>query len=180
MLKVLYKSEPLCYAKGIVMRLDKNQALKLRLQGKSYNEINKALGIPKATLSEWFTGLELSENAKNRISQRVHQGSMKGLIKKNKLQTHLAQQRARTVRTEAKKEIGKLTARELLILGTALYWAEGYKRPIIKNGKAKSYHPVSLSNSDPALVAIFLKFLREICKAEESKIHAGIRILNSY
>ena len=43
------------------MRLDKNQALKLRLLGKSYNEINKALGVPKATLSDWFADLQLSK-----------------------------------------------------------------------------------------------------------------------
>ena len=43
------------------MRSDKSQALKLRLAGKSYSEIANSLGIPKATLSGWFTGLQLPE-----------------------------------------------------------------------------------------------------------------------
>jgi hypothetical protein len=63
-----------------------------------------------------------------------------------------------------------------LILGAGLYWGEGYKRAIIKNGVARSYHPVSLSNSDPKLISAFLRFLREVCLVEESKINANLRI----
>lgn len=158
------------------MRNDKNTALKLRLQGKSYNEITGLLHVPKSTLSGWFTGLVLSTPAKERIRQRVSKGSIAGLLRRNKLQTHLAIQRARDIQALSSKEVGKLSKRELFILGIGLYWAEGYKRAIVKNGKAKTYHPVSLSNSDPKLVNIFLKFLREICAVDESKIHAGLRI----
>lgn len=158
------------------MRNDKNQALKLRLQGKSYNEITKLLGVPKSTLSGWFLNLQISDQAKKRLSDRVKEGSLKGLIKKNKQQTLMAQKRAKDIHINALKQIGKLSKRELLILGASLYWGEGYKRPIVKNGVSRSYHPVSLSNSDPTLVMIFLKFLREICEVEETKIRAGLRI----
>jgi hypothetical protein len=158
------------------MRNDKNKALKLRLQGKSYNEITKTLGVPKSTLSEWFTNLVLSKEASERLKTRAYHGSVTALVKRNKLQTHLAKQRAFSVRNNALKEIGQISKRDLFILGIGLYWAEGYKRPIIKNGVERSYHPVSLSNSDPKLVMVFLKFLREICKIDESKITAGLRI----
>lgn len=158
------------------MRKDKNQALKLRLSGKSYNEITKILSVPKSTLSEWFTGLELSTKAQDRIKQRVSSGSLAGLIKRNKRQTHLAEQRAQNTRSAARKEIGNLSSRDLFILGVALYWAEGYKRPIIKNGKARTYHSVALTNSDPYLVNVYLRFLREICEVPESKIIAAVRI----
>ncbi len=158
------------------MRNDKNLALKYRLRGKSYNEITKLLGVPKSTLSGWFYGLQISEEAKKRLSARVYAGSLKGLIKKNKQQTLFAVAKAKKIRVNALNEIGKLSKRELLILGASLYWGEGYKRAIIKNGKVRSYHPVSLSNSDPKLIAVFLKFLREICCVEETKIHAGLRI----
>ncbi len=162
------------------MRNDKQQALKLRLQGKSYTEINKLLGIPKGTLSDWFTGLELSEKAKDKIKLKVYEGSLKGLLKKNRLQTHRAQQNAGVIRNESAKKIGKLSQRDLLILGASLYWAEGYKRTIIKNGKERTYHPVSLSNSDPALIVIFLQFLRKVCRVDDSKIHAGLRIFQHH
>jgi len=157
------------------MRKDKSQALKLRISGKSYTEIAKNLKVPKSTLSNWFTGLELSESAKNRIESRIYAGALKGLIKRNKKQTHLAIQRTRKIRSEASKEITSINQKELKLIGVTLYWAEGYKRPIIRNGKEKTNHPVSLTNSDPKIISIFLKFLREICKVPENKITANIR-----
>ncbi len=158
------------------MRQDKNKALKLRLEGKSYNEINKILGIPKATLSGWFTRLELSDKANNRISKRVSEKSLKGLIERNKSQTHLAEQRARATRETAKREITKLSKRELFLLGVSIYWTEGYKKPIVQNGKIKTFHSVSITNSDPNLIKMFTKFLIDICKVPEEKITANLRI----
>ena len=158
------------------MRNDKEKVLKLRLAGKSYNEISKLLGTPKSTLSGWLKNLHLSDTARKRLNARVKEGSLKGLLKHNKQQTVLAHKRAKDIRQTASKQIDKISKHELLILGVALYWGEGYKRPIIKDGVARSYHPVSLSNSDPKLVAAFLRFLREVCGVEETKIHAGLRI----
>ena len=150
--------------------------MKLRLQGRSYNEINKILGIPKATLSNWFIGLELPEEAKERIKKRVYEKSVLGLIKRNKLQTHIAEQKARKTRETAKREIEQLSKKELLLIGTALYWAEGYKKPKIQNGKIRISHSVSMTNSDPYLIKLFLRFLREVCEAQEEKITANLRI----
>ena len=158
------------------MRKDKNQALKLRLDGKSYNEISKILGVPKSTLSFWFTGLELSEKARKRIQARVYSGSLRGLIKRNKNQTHLAIQRARNIRVQAEREVKKISQDELKLIGAALYWAEGYKRAIIRNGRELTHHSVSLANSDPKLILIFLRFLREVCEIPDEKITVDIRI----
>ena len=62
------------------------------------------------------------------------------------------------------------------MIGTALYWAEGYKRPTFRNGKARTSHPVRITNSDPQLVAIFMRFIREVCKVPDEKITASLRI----
>lgn len=158
------------------MRKDKNQALKLRLSGKSYNEITSLLNIPKSTLSGWFTGLELSKEAREKIQKRVYRGSLRGLIKRNKNQTRLAIKRMRTVRAENKREIKTITQNELKLIGTALYWAEGYKRLLVRNGRELTHHSVALTNSDPKLIMMFLRFLREICQVPDEKITADIRI----
>lgn len=158
------------------MRANKNTALKLRLQGKSYNEISNSLGIAKSTLSNWFTDLELPVSAQNRIKQRVRAGSLRGLLKRNKNQTHKAILRMRQARSVGKKEIRPLTLQELKLIGIALYWAEGYKRPVIYKGRERTYHPVALTNSDPRLIVLFLKFLREICGVLDKQIKADIRI----
>ncbi len=58
----------------------------------------------------------------------------------------------------------KLTAgqQKLKLLGTALYWAEGYKTE-----KAKG---IDFANSDSSMVVLFLRFLREVCTIDESRL----------
>lgn len=55
--------------------------------------------------------------------------------------------------------------RELKIAGILLYWAEGGK---------PSQHTrnwtVDLANSDPRMIMLFLRFLREICMVDEKKL----------
>ena len=158
------------------MRNDKDKALKLRLQGHSYNEIQQILKVPKGTLSSWFTNLQLSSEAQARIKHRVYAGALRGLIKRNQHQTHLAIQRMRDTRTKAMKEIMRIDLEELKIIGVVLYWAEGYKRAITRNGRELTHHGVALSNSDPRLICLFLRFLREVCGVQDEKIHAEVRI----
>lgn len=158
------------------MRNDKDTAFKLRLQGKSYTEIYRILGVPKSTLSGWFSNLVLSDDLRKAIERRARKKSIAGLIKRNKNQTSLAVARAVQIRRQAANEVDKISKNDLLLLGIALYWAEGYKRVIVRNGRELTHHPVSLTNSDPALVKLFLRFLRECCGVPQGKIKAGIRI----
>ena len=138
------------------MRNDKDAALKLRLNGKSYSEICSALGIPKSTLSGWFSDVVLSETAQKRITERSQKKSLDGLIKRNKNQTKLAWERARQIQNSASKEIDSLSKTDLLIVAAALYWAEGYKKLLVRKGKEVTHHPVSLTNSDPVLIKMFI------------------------
>lgn len=158
------------------MRKDREKALVLRLQGHSYNEIGRMLGIPKATLSNWFSGLVLPEEAQARIKKRTREGSLKGLIKKNKLQTHQAWQRATTIRKAAKSEITRISKKDLLLIGAALYWAEGYKKLVVKDGKERTHHKISFSNTDPIMIRLFIQFLSDVLEISKSKIYASVRI----
>lgn len=158
------------------MREDKEQAFRMRLSGKSYTEINQELGIPKATLSDWFSQLVLSSIAQQRIQERTRERSLVGLLNRNKKQTTLAIERRNKIRSEAKGMVKNISRRELFLVGIALYWAEGYKRTKTKNGRELTHHPVSLTNSDPDLIKLFLRFLREVCNVPEAKISADIRI----
>ena len=143
---------------------------------KSYLEINRELNIAKSTLSLWLKNIQISDKASKRILSRGRALAITALIKRNKLQTHLAQANATFIQSNAINQIGNVSKRELLLIGATLYWAEGYKRAIIANGKKRTYHPVSLSNSDPELIKVFLKFLREICNVSDEKISANLRI----
>ena len=157
------------------MRSDKFKAYKLRMAGRSYNEISRLLKVPKSTLSGWFTDLELPKEAIKRLGDRVHEASVRGLVARNKNQTILAEMRSKEIHDSGKKLIKAISKRDLLIIGTALYWAEGYKRPVVVKGKTRTYHRVSLTNSDPNLIYIFLRFLKETCKVPDEKIIIWIR-----
>src|SRR3989338_3307793 len=158
------------------MRNDRQQSLKLRLSGRSYAEIKNMLGVPKSTLSGWFSGLELSKSAKEKILRRARAKSLAGLLKRNINQTMLARRRRDEIRNTAKAEFKHINKQDLFITGVSLYWAEGYKRPVVKNGRELTHHTVSLTNSDPKLIGLFLRFLIEICQVPEEKIAANLRI----
>ncbi len=164
---------------ALCMRADKEKIIKLRLLGKSYSEIQKISGgISKSTLSTWLSNIVLPEASRKILEKRTHQKSIDALLKRNKMQTVLALKRAKETKLKSAAEISKILPANLLLIGLALYWAEGYKRPIIKNGREVTYHSVSLTNSDAELVKIFLRFITEICKVPISKIKANVRIFN--
>jgi hypothetical protein len=144
----------------------------LRLKGHSYNEINKILGVPKSTLSNWLSNVVLSNTAQAKIKGRLAQG----FIKRNKEQTILAQKRAKDIRENATKEIMPLSNNDLLIIGIVLYWAEGYKRLKVINGKEITAHVVALTNSDPDIVSAFILFIIRILKIPIEKINIEIRL----
>ncbi len=150
----------------------------MRMRGQSYTEISEGLGMSKSTLSEWFRHLEVSKETQDKISARSKAASINALLKVNRERTLHAEERIRTSRSSSLKDIGKLSSRDLLIMGTLLYWTEGHKRPIMFHEKARTYHPVSFTSSDPEKVKLFLRFIREYCKVEEEKITADIRIFN--
>jgi len=147
-----------------------DKALALRLEGYSYNEINSRLGIAKSTLSSWFSTLKLPQEAIKRLNKRSAQGILNGLIKRNKQQTVIAQNRTKAIRSQSRKEIKRLSRNDLLLIGAALYWAEGYKRLKIRDGREITSHMIALTNSDPTMVAAFILFLRKIVGIPIEKI----------
>src|SRR3989338_1200090 len=58
----------------------------------------------------------------------------------------------------------KLSSKDKILLasGLMLYWAEG--------GKDKRAQLLDLANSDPLMIKIFLKFLRNLCGVKEGKL----------
>lgn len=63
----------------------------------------------------------------------------------------------------------------LLLLGASLYTCEGTRARIIR-GTGQKIFAVEFTNKDPRTIGIFLRFLREVVKAEESRIKAELFI----
>ncbi|HUC31727.1 MAG TPA: hypothetical protein VMR99_03565 [Candidatus Paceibacterota bacterium] len=158
-------------------RIDKQKALSLRLQGKTYTDIQKALGdISKSTLSLWLKDVVLSEDAKRTLTERTREKSFAGILRHNKAQTTVARKNADTIKRAGIQNIKHLSDRELMILAAALYWAEGYKRPRKVHGRQITWHDVSLTNADPKLVKAFLKCMVRLCGVEITQIRVSLRI----
>lgn len=148
----------------------RQRAFVLRLKGKSYGEIKRVLNIPKSTLSSWFKNCPLPSAAKKLLEQK-RLAPRKQLMEFNRRRTQIIQAENKKILQAATNEIRKLSKYELLLLGAALYWAEGYK----KQDKNRSPR-VNIANSDPALISIFLRFLREIIKVPEERFKVSVRI----
>lgn len=147
-------------------KLKKEKAIKLRKEGKTYSEILKEVSVAKSTLSEWFRDVGLSVPEKQRLTAKKLEAAKRGGIAKH------AQRIIRTqkIHQEALKDITHISKRELWLIGVALYWAEG--------SKEKDYHPggnLRFGNSDPRMIELFLKWLKEILKISDDRI--GIEIL---
>jgi len=151
-------------------------AIKLRLSGKSYTQISRELSVAKSTLSSWLAALEISDGARERINARGRTKAIEALVKRNRQQTVLAIERATKLQNDFSKRIGNLSRRDVLMIGLALYWAEGHKRLIVKDGKKRTYHPIALTNSDPGIVKIFIRFLRETFGVVPRDIKVELRL----
>ena len=146
------------------MRSDKQLAIQLRHQHKSYNEISKTLNIPKSTLSCWFSKLEWSKNFTTILfhqnnSSEKHRKQIQYLAKINRerwLRVHLGYQQ------QAKADFNNLKNNKLFLAGLMLYWGEGDSK--IENSI------VRLANTDPQMIRIFVLFLERICKIPKSDI----------
>jgi hypothetical protein len=158
-------------------RVDKQKALRLRLQGKTYTDIQKELGsVSKATLSLWLKDVVLSRAAQEILSSRTKERSLVGMMQWSKMQTIVAHKNSARIKKAAALEIENISNRELMILAAGLYWAEGYKRPRKSRGREVVSHEISLTNSDPELARVFLKCMTDACGVDIRRIKVNIRI----
>lgn len=128
----------------------RTRAREMRLAGRSYREIQQEVSVSKGTLSLWLRDVTLSPEQKDRITRLSDWGRQKGANKKRDARIE-AQGR---IAEKATQEIGILSARELLIAGAILYWAEGSKDKPWRRSE-----DVTFINSDPGLVRVFLAWL---------------------
>ena len=129
-------------------RKEKEKAIQLRKLGKSYREIRSLLPVSKASLSLWLRDYPLSA------------GKMRELRDFNVKRIEHYQETRRRQRDIKLAEIYKTEKARILPLsqngsflsaGLFLYWGEGSKSTL------SNY--VAFSNTDPAMIIFFIKWL---------------------
>lgn len=148
----------------------KVKAIELRKQGFSYREILKQVPVAKSTLALWLQSVHLSIPQKQALTQKKLNAARRGAETKRRQRLSSTE----NLITKARQQIGKLSAREKLLVGAALYWAEGAKqRPSsISAG-------VNFNNSDPLMLRFFKDWLLESVGINQSDLKFEIYLHDS-
>ena len=140
----------------------KNLALSLRRGGYSYSEIQKFVSVPKATLSYWFKEVKLTEPQLKRLQEKRSEAIQRG----TQIRSKKVSEAIEKIQKNSSKEIGSISKRELWLIGVALYWRHRNQSDVRKG--------VQFTSSDPALIKLFLKWLKEIGQLDDSEISFDI------
>lgn len=137
----------------IIKIAEKEKAIALRKQGKTYTDILKVVPVAKSTLAIWLKDAKLSTPEKQKFTEAKRLASLRGGQTKRKQRV----ERQKSLFLKSKSEIESLSERELFLIGVALYWAEGSKEKEHSPGS-----PLRFANGDPYMIKLFLEWLRAI------------------
>ncbi len=98
----------------------KDFAIELRKGGYSYSEIQKFCPVPKSTLSYWFRDIKLSEPQLARLKKKRIEAAQKG----SKAKILKTSKTIEEIQRTSAKDIGKISKRELWLMGVTLYRRE--------------------------------------------------------
>ncbi|OGF21651.1 hypothetical protein A2316_01135 [Candidatus Falkowbacteria bacterium RIFOXYB2_FULL_38_15] len=143
--------------------IDREKALSLRKEGKSYSQIKSILKIPKSTLSGWLHDLPLTNEQINLL-----RGS-NSEIKIEKFRETMRHKRIAKLEKilKERKKILPLSQRELFLCGLFLYLGEGSKSERSK---------LSITNTDPDIIEFTLLWFTKILKIPRKKIRIDLQL----
>jgi len=131
----------------VIKRETREQARQLRTQGISIITIAKELGVAKSSVSQWVRDIELTRAQIEALKQNQHCSPAQLKGSKTNYTKAIAQRKLW-------QEEGRAKAHEnhdLHRVGCMLYWAEG----------SKGRNNIMFANSDPEMMKLFIRFLRE-------------------
>lgn len=123
------------------------KAIRLRELGYSYSMISQMLGLAKSTLNYWLKNIPYSPNeevlmriklAHAKSAEAAHARKMADIV---------------GVKDMAKRELGRLSKRDLWLLGIGLYLGEG----------SKLHENARIINANPEIIKLAIQWFRKIC-----------------
>ena len=134
---------------------ERQQARQLRRTGLPLGEIAVQLGVAKSSVSLWVRDVEFDAPVVRQVRGRRRDPNALQRRKQGEIERLLEEGRVR---------IGRLSEREFLVAGVALYAGEGAKR----DGS------VVFANSDPRMVVFFCAWLRHFFEVDESRLRVRL------
>ncbi len=138
----------------------KQEAIRLRNEGHSYNYIASKVGVSKGTLSVWLADVPYTPNQEtiSRIGKALAaSGAVKSEMKRKSIQQ---------AREEAGSDLGKFTSRDLFMVGLGLYIGEGIK----------STQMTSFANSNPAIINLIIRWFTQSLGVKKENIRIRLHL----
>lgn len=149
-----------------ILRLE---ARELRNKGLGIKTIAHKLKVSSSSVSLWCHDIALSSEQIIELERRSHDPQYGRRIEYTQRLREIKNKKIQLLLEEGKREIGATTKRELFIAGVALYWAEGFKKDNL----------VGFSNSDPPMIAIFIKWLH-LCGVAKNRLKFRVGVNEAY
>ena len=119
-------------------------AIKLRYQGKSYNEIRQRIPVAKSTLSLWLKDVPLKAAHRKRLYTKQIAILSRGAHSQRERRIQEITQIIQKAKSEITRPISPETLR---LFGAGLYWSEGSKT-----------RDFEITNSDPYFIAFMVQW----------------------
>jgi hypothetical protein len=147
----------------------RQEAEKLRLEGYLYSEITDEIGVAKSTVYGWTHDIEMSDNAKKIVARKIYSSKLLQINKLAKIKSDYVKQKDLLIQNKAKEVVKgiELNNKHQMIICAVLFWCEGGKD--VRGG-------IQFINSDPIMIRLFLKLLREAFGVEEEKFRALVHL----
>jgi len=129
----------------------KLQARELRRQGQSVKGIARDLQVSHGSVSLWCRDIVLTDEQLQILEKNSNDPNYGKRLQNSLKQQGIRIQKTEKLMKEGIEEVGELSKKELLLVGTALYWAEGFKKD----------SQVGLGSSDPKMMRLYVRWLQD-------------------
>lgn len=150
---------------------EKERAVALRRQGKTYGEILEEVSVAKSTLSLWLRDVGLSKRQEQKISQKRQAAQKRGALS----QKAEKQRRLMEADSWATQYVSSALKDPLMLAGVMLYWAEGSKEYSWSKTTTLEF-----INSDAKMVQLYVVWLRQSLNIPMSEIVFTVVIQETY
>ena len=143
------------------------EARNLREKGWSIKSIARELKVSSSSASIWCEDILLTPTQRELLQRNAKEAGAQGRFLGAE-----ANRRKRLMVIEeagkwARKRVGSFSERDLLVVGTALYWAEGSK---------KGVNRFTFVNSDPAMIRLMCEWLEKIIGVSKTDLYPSVAI----
>lgn len=150
---------------------EKEKVKQLILEGKSYNEITRLLGVPKSTTSTWFgKTIRKPWNRKTMLEHLANIRKLAAIANRNKWEKKRKEE-AQLIKTKIEKELKNYPLENIGFyksLLAMLYWAEG--------AKSEKACALKFANTDPDLALLYVTLLRLCYNIDETRLRIGLYV----